>query len=1035
MAFRHNRSAGTEHPTDEERGHSDALATVDFATVLEALGDLVYVVDLRENRVASMSAALRTALGVDGNHLDADLLHRAIVHPDALATTLDLVRSALSTPGNTLIEFATAPGCGLPAMLRERCLTTASADGRPVQLVAVLTDISVECEKYADLQRGMEKYRGVYEDSAVGFVRVDGAYRICETNAAFAALTGYSQSELSSMTPYDFTHPDDIAREEMLMHAMMTEGRSSTRFEKRYMRKDGSVLWADVTVNIERDETGKPIEFVGFARDITGRRMAEHALRRSEERYRTLAEAAPDGIFIVDADEVLSYCNGVGAAIIGLTPEMAIGRKWESLLPRGGDAEAENSLRTLFSGADNDVRTGRISRVGARVYETLVVPMPAEDLELGPRLAIARDVTDRTAAEREIERWKTLYESVTAASGQIVYDYDVQSGAIQWGGSIDTVLGYSLEEMNAGIAQWSDLIHPEDRELSLLLLSQAEEAGSAYEVEYRFRHKSGAWVWFLDRGFFLDPIDGKHSRMVGMMTDVTAWKSAEQTLRENERRYRALFDLSPSGIIVEDAHGTILDINPSLSAAFGYGREELIGKNIRIVVPPDEHHLIDGHAARIIAGEVMEHEVMNIRKDGSTCWMELRETAMTLPDGSPGILSVANDVTLRREAKDALIAAKESAEKSHQLKDIFIANMSHEIRTPLNVIIGFMDLISEMYRDRIDAEHLIFFRTIERSGRRLLRTVEQILNISSIQAGTYTPRFETVNLVDVAESLATDMRPIAEAKGVALKHESTCLAAFSTVDRYTLEQALINLLDNAIKFTERGNVIISVAIEDAWARIDVADSGIGISDEYLPRIFEKFSQESSGTTRPFEGLGLGMALTRHYVEVSKGMISIDSHKGHGTVCTLFFPLDAGSGSIAGDSASGENSARNAHDAAARCVLVVEDDIQSQQYMSLLLSRHYNVRVASSAPQALEILNAQRIDIILMDISLHGDMDGLQFTQSLRTEARFSTLPIIALTAHAFPADRQRCFDAGCNEYLPKPFQREQLLALIAGFLK
>ena len=904
MSFLSKKKQSPGNAEKHANGHTE---TEDFIRLHEMLGDVVFRISSPDRRLEYVSAVWRDLLGPNLRDADINAFRSATVSPETLAEVMAVTNSLLDGRDACTHEYRSNAAAGFPEWVRERAVRICDSDGNPAAVLGAITDISSEKKGYEALARSEERHRSAVEESAVGFFRLDAGGILIECNTAYSALVGNASSELIGCAQRDLTHPDDLAREEILIASMIAEGRLSVRFDKRLLRADGGSLWIDLTMNLERDEAGTVSGYTGFARDITGKKYADLALRRSEERYRALSEASPDGIFIVNSDKVLTYCNSNGAAILGISAEAAYGRAWPSFFPDDGTKDHGSlSFSTLFDTTGQGTHTERRDDRHRRYYDTIVVELPTDEEAIPLLLAIARDITDR--------------------------------------------------------------------------------------------------------------------------------KAAEDTLRDNEHRYRTLFDLSPSGIIIEDAKGTILDINPALSASSGFSREELIGRNIRILVPESEHHVIDEHIARILGGEVLTHELVNVRKDGSLFWIELRETALTLPDGTRGIFGICNDITLNREAKDVLVVAKESAERSDRLKDIFIANISHEIRTPLNVIIGFVDLLSEIYRDRIEAEHMIFFHTIERSGRRLLRTVEHILNISSIQAGVYQPRFESLNISELVQAIATDMHALAEAKNLALECTFTSKTAFVSIDRYTMEQALINLLDNAIKFTDEGGVTMQVAVEDEWARIDVSDSGIGISDEYLPRIFEKFSQESSGVSRPFDGLGLGMALTRHYVEVNKGMISIDSKKGRGTSFTVYLPLDSGQGASAPRGAAAATPISAADNKKEHRVLVVEDDTQSQQYMALLLSKLYQVRVAPSASQAWAVLESDPIDLVLMDISLHGDIDGLQFTRLIRQDARYSMLPVIALTAHAFPADRQRCLDAGCNEYLAKPFQRDHLLEMIARFL-
>jgi PAS domain S-box-containing protein len=384
---------------------------------------------------------------------------------------------------------------------------------------------------------------------------------------------------------------------------------------------------------------------------------------------------------------------------------------------------------------------------------------------------------------------------------------------------------------------------------------------------------------------------------------------------------------------------------------------------------------------------------------------------------------------LRLQAES--VHAKERAEQSERLKDTFIANMSHEIRTPLNIIRGYSEIISGRLSGRIEVQEREYLMSIERAGERLLRTVEHILNISSMQAGTFALNSQPINLVEKIDQIVQDMRSPAMEKGLDIRCGHDAPGLWIRADHYCIDQALLNILDNAIKFTDQGSIDIRSRREKEEACIMLRDTGIGISEQYLPRLYDTFSQEVAGYTRPFEGLGLGLALTKQYVSINGGSISVHSAKGVGTTVTLRFP--------AIDTPAEVSTARVPSPAPPaslfpRTILVVEDDEPSQELIKILLGKEHRLLISANAEDAWNLLQLEKIDLVLMDLSLRGKIDGLQLTAVIRGVERFRELPIIATTAHAFPRDRQRCLDAGCSEYLSKPFRREDLFALIHQFL-
>ncbi|MDH7515474.1 MAG: response regulator [Bacteroidota bacterium] len=515
-----------------------------------------------------------------------------------------------------------------------------------------------------------------------------------------------------------------------------------------------------------------------------------------------------------------------------------------------------------------------------------------------------------------------------------------------------------------------------------------------------------------------------------------------EVLAESEERYRRLVNFSPFPMVVLIG-GVIRYVNDAGAKLFGtMNPEELIGKPLEEYGRSSFYEQAKSRIHRFLENpeELTSIEEKFVRHDGRVMDIEVTAIPITF-EGQNAVQVVIRDITERKRQEQELIAAKERAEQSDRLKDAFIANISHEIRTPLNVILGYSSLIMSEMADRIKEEELTFFESIERGGQRLMRTVEHILNISSIQAGTFELHPEPIDVNDRVETLILDMRSIAAEKGLTLETVNDYPGALIIADRYCFDQALINLIDNAIKFTNRGGVTIRTYRQDRRVCIEVSDTGIGISAEYLPKVFNIFSQEIIGYTRPFEGLGLGLALTKRYVEFNQGSITVKSRKGMGTTFTVRF-LTASA--LDGIQEELPLHVESPHPMAieplpperknAKSILLVEDDVETQEYMNALLKRDYNLQVANSGREAWDILNATTIDLILMDLSLRGDEDGLHLTQRIRQDKTFHTIPIIAITAHAFPEDKQRCLAVGCNRYLSKPFKIEELKQTLAEFL-
>jgi len=373
--------------------------------------------------------------------------------------------------------------------------------------------------------------------------------------------------------------------------------------------------------------------------------------------------------------------------------------------------------------------------------------------------------------------------------------------------------------------------------------------------------------------------------------------------------------------------------------------------------------------------------------------------------------------------------ARDKALQASRVKSEFLANMSHEIRTPLNVVVGYTDLLSAQITAKGDDDLRENLDAIRRASRRLIRTIQGILDFSKIEAHSFELRPETLQLGRLLERHVQDMRVLAERKNLELVCSIEQPRAIVLFDEYCLSGALTNLLQNAIKFTKEGSITASLYRgPDRRLRVAVKDTGVGIDIGYLSRIFEPFSQEETGYSRSFEGNGLGLALTKRYLELNGATIDVQSRKGHGSTFTIAFSSESevATASSALDSNVLNIDAMPEKNGARPTILLVEDDEDNQALTRKLLEVRYDVRIASSAEEARHELAANSIKLILMDWSLRGPEDGVSLTRSLRQDERFKSVPVVALTAHALPEDRKLAAATGFDAFLGKPINRSEL---------
>ncbi|NCC33178.1 MAG: PAS domain S-box protein, partial [Chloroflexia bacterium] len=600
-------------------------------------------------------------------------------------------------------------------------------------------------------------------------------------------------------------------------------------------------------------------------------------------------------------------------------------------------------------------------------------------------------------------------------------------------------------------------------------ITQLHEGARLQVFETRHKTKDGREIP-VEVSSSLIPYTGRMV-VLSIARDITERKTAEAALRASEERYRHLaeeleqrvqqrtaevqdlYDHAPVGYHSLDAEGRIVMINQTELDWLGYSREELLGRSVTDLFTPEVRQSFkDVFTLFKERGWMQNAEVTLIRKDGSTFPTLINATAIKDATGQFVMSrSIVFDNTERKRAevalrlsRDQLSVANAALHKASQAKNEFLANMSHELRTPLNGILGMAQILLEEIRGPLTERQRRAVTIIESSGGHLLSLINDILDLSKVEAGKMELHLESILVREICETSLIFIREPALKKNIEITYDFDPQVVTMTADGRRLKQILINLLSNAVKFTPSGGKVTLQVRGDAERQtIDFAviDTGIGIAAADMNRLFKPFTQVDSSLARAHEGSGLGLALVMDLVELHGGSIKVVSDVGQGSTFTMCLPWhDAlAAGSVKTEPHRLEAApSRQASDLppllCSGTILVVEDKVMNfiaiSDYLSTL---GYSIITATNGQEAIERAEAHTPDLILMDIHMPV-MDGLQATRRLRADPRFATVPIIALTALAMTGDRERCLAAGATDYLSKPVNMRQLAALIARLL-
>ncbi|MCH8305594.1 MAG: CHASE domain-containing protein [Candidatus Marinimicrobia bacterium] len=517
-------------------------------------------------------------------------------------------------------------------------------------------------------------------------------------------------------------------------------------------------------------------------------------------------------------------------------------------------------------------------------------------------------------------------------------------------------------------------------------------------------------------------------------------------LARSESRIRSVVETIVDGIITIDELGIIESVNKATERLFGYKAEEIIGKNVKILMPTpytDEH---DGYLKNYrTTGEKkiigIGREVSGKRQDGSEFPLYLAVSEVNI-GGKRLFTGIVRDLSELRNTQNDLMRAKEEAEEASEIKSQFLANMSHELRTPLNAIIGYSELLDEDFQKSGELQYSDDVKKINRSGKHLLSLINDILDISKIEAGKMDLYVESFTVKSLIDEVITTIKPLAEQNRNSLKLSIADKSVTIQNDRTKLRQILYNLLSNACKFTTDGKINLSANIKknddgEDYFFIEVTDSGIGMTKEQLEKIFKPFIQADSSTTRQYGGTGLGLVLTKQITDLLGGKISLISELGKGTTFTVTVPANISiEDEQVKETSSTEEDKVIEKDVVltkgSNLILVIDDDLVIHDFLRRHLEKEgYSIISANNGKLGLEMAREYLPDIITLDVYM-DDIEGWDVIRILKSDDALSDIPVIMLT---ISEDKQKGFDLGASDYLIKPIDNKTLVRALSKFKK
>ncbi|MBC5991588.1 PAS domain S-box protein [Pontibacter cellulosilyticus] len=777
-------------------------------------------------------------------------------------------------------------------------------------------------------------------------------------------------------------------------------------------------------------------EVLAIIRDNTEELKTAQEVQEKNDFIRQVVDSSPSLIFVKDAAGKFSFVNTECANLFGKSVNELVGASANTFYKHQDEPSFYNTVdkQVVEEGLVVKLEEKFTKPNGETVWlNTIKKPLFTSNGEVQV-LGIATNITEQRQAKHRLEESEELFRLLSENSKDLISLHEPNGRYIYVSKACKELLGYEPEELIGSMP--IDILHPEDIDL----IGQKGNVNYLLEhknilVQHRLLRKDGSVQWVETN---IKPILNEAGEVVKIQSavrDIEERKKAEEALKESEKKYRDLINYSRAYFCTHDMQGILQETNPYMLDMLGYTTDEMVGKNLKSFLP--EHHQtnFNSYLREFRKKKLVEGIFTVLNKEQEERYLFYKNYKVEEPNTKPYIICIAQDITDRMHTEQQLKKAKEAAEESARVKENFLANMSHEIRTPMNGIMGMASLLNKSPLNQAQKNYI---KIIQQSADNLLVIINDILDIAKIEAGKLELEEIPFNLTDTVKAAYQTLIYKAEEKELAylikplhLKHQTVI------GDPYRLNQVLLNLLNNAIKFTDAGSVTLSCSVleeneEKLTLEFAVSDTGIGIPVDKRDYIFEGFAQAYSSTTRKYGGTGLGLSICRNLIEMQHGEIWVESEENHGSTFKFRLTYAKYNGNI--DTPRKEDVDFTSL-AGTKVLLAEDNEVNTFLAKSIMEGWDFEVEVARNGREAVEKAEQNTYDVILMDIQM-PELSGLDATQLIRSsqDGTKAGIPIIALTANALKGDAEKYLSIGMNAYISKPFEEEELYLKIANIL-
>ncbi|MBD2355325.1 PAS domain-containing protein [Tolypothrix sp. FACHB-123] len=991
------------------------------------------------------------------------------VHPEDILRLL--AQSPLLSSGLHIHEYRFRHQQGHYIWLRAELRVVRNQQGTPIEFIGYFADISDRKQTELALEESQRFIQQIADASPNMLYLCDlQTQSNIYVNREITSILGYNPEAVQAMGENMFTillHPDDFSQLPSRLARLNTAADGEIiELEYRMRHADGNWRWLYSRDAVFcRDEEGKVLQIIGAAQDITDRKLAEQENQLLKERLQFLLASSPAVIFTCRTEEPYSitFISENSVDVTGYTSAEFFSHSsfWRDRIHLGDVSRVLEGMSQLFEQGHHTHEYRFLHTAGHYIWLRnelrLVCDRQGNPIEI---VGYAADISDRKQAELALQESQRFIQQIADASPNMLYLYDLQAQRNLYGNrAITSILGYSVEAVQAmGSNLLTDLFHPDDLPR---LIDQREQMkmladGEIMEFEYRMQHANGEWRWLYSWDtIFSRDADGKVQQIIGTAQDI----SDRKRLEASQNRLIALLEASTDYILIADITGNAIWNNTALKLLRGLDDAEITQQKPSDYHPQKGVELLEQEAVPIaIANGSWLGENILLDAQGQEIPVSQLLLSHKSPQGEVEFFStIMRDIRSQKEYEQTLERTNAELLRATRLKDEFLANMSHELRTPLNAVLGMSESLLDMIFGQLNDQQQQAIATIERSGQHLLSLINDILELSKIEANKLELQITQVSVAQLCKTSLDFVKQQAFKKQIHLHLSLPTFAKEIAVDERRIQQVLINLLSNAIKFTPNGGrVSLHVKVQNfgevadnmTWILFSVSDTGIGIAPADQARLFQPFVQIDSSLNRKYEGTGLGLVLVKRITEMHGGYVSLRSELGQGSCFTVCLPdsacqlqpsstfslspfLDLAPNSIA--IAPPEIITAPTTTNSPLILLAEDNEANINTISSYLEAKGYRVLMAKNGQEAIDLTYSHHPDLIIMDIQMPL-VDGLVAIKQIRKTQELATIPIVALTAMAMLGDRERCIAAGANEYVAKPIKLKQLTAMIEQLL-